>query len=95
MKKKEIVDRISVQTGIRKQIISAVLKAYKDIVLEELYLRHSIRIENIGTLRFVQSISRNGFNPLRQKLELFKGKNKIKFIPSKGLDRMINPREEN
>ena len=58
MKKKEIVDRISVQTGIKKPIISAVLKAYKDIVLEELHLRHSIRIDNIGTLRFVQSVSR-------------------------------------
>lgn len=95
MKKKDIVDRISVQTGIKKQIISAVLKAYKDIVFEELHQHHSVRIENIGTLRFVQSVSRNGFNPLRQKLELFKGKNKIKFIPSKGLDRMINPGEEN
>lgn len=95
MKKKDIVNRISVRTGIKKQMISTVLKAYKDIVLEELHLRHSIRIENIGTLKFVQSISRNGFNPLRQKPEFFKGKNKIKFSPSKGLDRMINPKEEN
>lgn len=94
MKGKEILDRISLQTGIKKQIVSTVLTAYKDILLAELQQRKSIRIERIGTLKFVQAVSRKGFNPLRQKLEVFKGKNKIKFIPSKALDRIMNPMED-
>lgn len=95
MKKQEIVNRIYLRTGIKKDIINAVLSAYKEVFLEEFHQRRSIRIEGIGTLRYVQSISRNGFNPLRQRLEVFKGKNKIKFIPSRLLDRVINPKEEN
>lgn len=94
MKRKEILERISLQTGIKKQIVSAVLTAYKDILLAELQQRKSIRMERIGTLKFVQAASRNGFNPLRQKLEVFKGKNKIKFIPSRVLDRIMNPVED-
>lgn len=94
MRKKELIDRIGEQTGIKKAMINAVLTAFFKIIFYELCQQHSIRIGNLGTLRYVQSISRNGFNPLKQRLEVFKGKNKIKFIPSKGLGRIINPAEE-
>ncbi|MCE8873753.1 hypothetical protein K0F93_06780 [Bacteroides ovatus] len=41
-------------------------------------------------LRYTKSVPHNGYNPASGKHVVFTGKNKIKFIPSKALDMMLN-----
>ncbi|WP_363163359.1 HU family DNA-binding protein [uncultured Bacteroides sp.] len=56
--------------------------------------KKSVQLRLFGTLRYVNAIVRGGYNPLKMKREVFKGKNKIKFIPSKVLNNILNKPKE-
>lgn len=92
--KREIIARVCKRTKCKKKDAKDIINAYTDIIVEELKGKHSFRIEHLGILRYVHSLPRNGFNPIKQQNEVFKGKNKIKFIPSRTLDKVLNVPEE-
>lgn len=92
--KKEIITRVCKQAKCRRKEAEDIINAYTDIMIEELKEKHSFRIKRLGTLRHLHSLPRNGFNPVRQKNEVFKGKNKIKFTPSKAMAELLNLPED-
>lgn len=92
--KKEVITRVCKQAKCRRKEAEDIINAYTDIMIEELKEKHSFRIKRLGTLRHLHSLPRNGFNPVRQKNEVFKGKNKIKFTPSVTMAKLLNPPEE-
>lgn len=94
MTKKELIRIISSQTGYEQKVVNEVINVYTDTILNELQAKHSFRFDRLGTLWYINSVSRNGFNPFNRKHEVFKGKNKIKLVPSKWLAKMLNPSKE-
>lgn len=95
MTQKELIVAISRKTGYKAEIVGSIITAYIDIALKEFMCKRSIRLRQLGTLRYVQAIMHNGYNPVKGRHEVFKGRNKIKFIPSRMLDKVLNMQEEN
>lgn len=94
MTKKELIRRICQQTGYGQNMVKEVVNVYTDIIINELQEKRSFRFERLGTLWFIESMRRRGFNPFSRKHEVFDGKNRIKFVPSKGMERLLNPTKE-
>lgn len=90
MNHKEIIVAISYKTGYKMEIVEKVIAAYIDISIKEFKQKNSIHLRGFGTLRYVYAIMRKGYNPIKRRREIFKGKNRIKFIPSKVLDKTLN-----
>jgi len=88
--KKEVITRVCKQAKCRRKEAEDIINAYTDIMIEELKEKHSFRIKRLGTLQHVRSQPRNGFNPLKQKKEVFISRNKIKFTPSKAMAELLN-----
>ena len=91
---KELIVAISHKTGYKTEMVEKIMAACMDISIKEFKNRNSIQLRQFGTLRYVCAIMRKGYNPVRMRQEVFKGKNKIKFIPSKALDKLINTPKE-
>lgn len=89
--KREIITRVCKRAKCKRKEATEIINAYTDVIIEELKEKRSFRIERLGTLRYVRSMPRNGFNPLRRRKEVFIGKNKIRFTPSAGMEKMLNP----
>ena len=95
MTQKELIVEISRKTGYKAEMVENIMAAYIDIAIKEFMKKRSIRLRQLGTLRYVQAIMHNGYNPVKGRHEVFKGRNKIKFIPSKMMDKVLNMQEEN
>ncbi|MFQ7730556.1 MAG: HU family DNA-binding protein [Bacteroides fragilis] len=95
MTQKELIVAISRKTGYKAEMVENIMAAYIDIAIKEFMKKRSIRLRQLGTLRYVQAIMHNGYNPVKGRHEVFKGRNKIKFIPSRMLDKVLNMQEEN
>lgn len=95
MIKRQLIRVVSLKTGYEQEIVDKVIDAYAEVILYELQQKRSFRLRCLGTLRYIVSDSRNGFNPMKRQKEVFKGRNKIKFIPTKGLAKLLNPAEKN
>jgi len=93
MIKKEIIKAVCLQTGCKQKVVENVIEAYTAFIATKLLERCSFRMKDLGTLRYISAISRNGYNPTAKKTEAFEGKNRIKFIPSKRLANMLNPQK--
>lgn len=94
MTQKELIVAISRKTGYKAEMVENIMAAYIDIAIKEFMKKRSVRLRQLGTLRYVQAIMHNGYNPVKGRHEVFKGRNKIKFIPSKMLDKVLNMQEE-
>lgn len=94
MTHKELIVAISYRAGYKIEVVERIIAACIEVSIKEFGKKNSIQFRKFGTLRYVHAIMRKGYNPLRMRQEVFKGKNKIKFIPSKGLDKIINPTME-
>lgn len=92
--KREIITKVCKRVKCKRKEADDIINAYTDVIIEELIERRSFRIERLGTLQHVRSQPRNGFNPLKQKKEVFKGRNKIKFTPSKAMAELLNLPED-
>lgn len=92
--KREIVTRVCVRAKCKRKEADDIINAYTDVMIEELKEKRPFRIERLGTLQYVRSQPRNGFNPLKQKKEVFIGRNKIKFTPSAAMAKLLNPPQE-
>lgn len=95
MTQKELIVEISRKTGYKAEMVENIMAAYIDIAIKEFMKKRSIQLRQLGTLRYVQAIVHNGYNPVKGRREVFKGRNKIKFIPSRMLDKVLNMQEEN
>lgn len=94
MTQKELIAEISRKTGYKAEMVENIIVAYIYIAIKEFKKKRSIQLRQLGTLRYVQAIVHNGYNPVKGKHEVFKGRNKIKFIPSRALDKTLNVPEE-
>lgn len=92
--KREIIAEVCKRAKCKRKEADSIINAYTDVMIEELKEERSFRIERLGTLQYVRSQPRNGFNPLRQKKEVFIGRNKIKFTPSKAMAELLNLPED-
>ena len=94
--KREIITKVCKRVKCKRKEADDIINAYTDVIIEELTGRRSFRIERLGTLQHVRSQPRNGFNPLKQKKEVFISRNKIKFTPSKAMAELLpeNDRED-
>lgn len=88
--KREIITKVCKRVKCKRKEADDIINAYTDVIIEELTGRRSFRIERLGTLQHVRSQPRNGFNPLKQKKEVFISRNKIKFTPSKAMAELLN-----
>lgn len=91
MIKKEIIKAVCLQTGCKQEVAEKVIEAYTNLIINRLLERCSFRMKGLGTLWYIGATSRNGYNPVTKERETFNGKNKIKFIPSKGMAKLLNP----
>lgn len=89
--KREIITEVCKRAKCKRKEADSIINAYTDVMIEELKEMRSFKIERLGTLQNVCSMPRNGFNPLKQKKEVFIGRNKIKFTPSKAMVKLLNP----
>ena len=90
MTQKELIKSISLKTGYKREVVEKIMTAYTAVAFEEFERQGSIKLSNLGVLRYTNSILHNGYNPVSGKHMVFTGRNKIKFIPSKALDMMLN-----
>lgn len=95
MTHRELIVAISYKAGYKIEVVEKVINAYMDVSIKEFKKKNSIKLREFGTLRYVNAIVRKGYNPFKRKQEVFKGRNKIKFIPSEALDKLINTPEGN
>lgn len=93
MIKKEIIKAVCLQTGCKQDVVEKVIEAYTAFIINRLLEKCSFRMNRLGTLRYVNATSRNGYNPVTKEMVAFDGKNRIKFIPSKRLANMLNPQK--
>lgn len=95
MTQKDLFKNISLKTGCKREVVEKIMTAYTVVALEEFERQGSIKLSNLGVLRYTNSVPHNGYNPVSGKHVVFTGRNKIKFIPSKALEMMINkPKED-
>lgn len=97
MTEKELVEAIRLKTGYKKSIITNIMNTYVKVVCDELKSGSDIKIRKLGVLRYIPAFPRNGYNPVRGRQEVFKGKNKVKFVVSTLLIKAMNSekKEEN
>lgn len=97
MTDKELVEAIRLKTGYKKSMIADVMNTYVKIARDELESGNDVKIRKLGVLRYIPALPRNGYNPIKARQEVFKGKNRVKFIASALLMKAMNSgrKEEN
>ena len=90
MNKAELVSAMAEKTALSKKDAEAALKAFTDIVAEELKKGEKIQLVGFGTFEVSEREAREGRNPLTgEKITIAASKNP-KFKAGKALKDMVN-----
>ncbi len=90
MNKTELIAAIVDKTDLKKKDAEAALKAFIDVVTEELQKGEKIQLIGFGTFEVAERAAREGINPLtKEKISIAASKSP-KFKASKALKDSIN-----
>ena len=90
MNKTELVAAIAEKTELSKKDSEKALKAFIDVVSEELQKGEKIQLVGFGTFEVVERAAREGRNPLTGAKMKIKASKAPKFKAGKALKDMIN-----
>ena len=90
MNKAELVAAMAEKTELSKKDAEAALKAFKDVVAEELKKGEKIQLVGFGTFEVSERAERTGRNPQSGKEMVIPASKAPKFKAGKALKDMIN-----
>ena len=90
MNKTELVAAIAEQTELSKKDAEKALKAFTDIVADELKKGEKVQLVGFGTFEVSERAAREGRNPQSGELMTIAASNAPKFKAGKALKDMIN-----
>jgi len=90
MNKTELVDAMSAKAGLSKKDSEKALKAFLDVVTEELKKGEKVQLVGFGTFEVVKRAARTGRNPQTKKTITIPESKAPKFKPGKALKDSIN-----
>ena len=90
MNKTELVAAIAEKTELSKKDAEAALKAFTDVVTEELKKGEKIQMVGFGTFEVSERAAREGRNPQTGKAMKIKASKAPKFKAGKALKDMLN-----
>lgn len=90
MNKTELVAAVAEQADISKKDAEKVLKAFVDVVTEELKKEHKIQLVGFGTFEVSERAAREGRNPQTGKTMSIPASKAPKFKAGKALKDSIN-----
>ena len=90
MNKTELVAAMAEQAGISKKDAEKALKAFTDVVADELKKEGKVQLVGFGTFEVVTREAREGRNPLTGKAMSIPASKAPKFKAGKALKDMVN-----
>ena len=90
MNKTELVAAMAEQAGISKKDAEAALKAFTDVVAEELKANGKVQLVGFGTFEVSERAAREGRNPQTGETMTIAASKAPKFKAGKALKDMIN-----
>ena len=90
MNKTELVAAMAEQAGLSKKDAEAALKAFTDVVAEELKANGKVQLVGFGTFEVSERASREGRNPQTGETMTIAASKAPKFKAGKALKDMIN-----
>lgn len=90
MNKTELVAAVAEQADISKKDAEKVLKAFVDVVTEELKKEHKIQLVGFGTFEVSERAAREGRNPQTGETMKIAASKAPKFKAGKALKDMVN-----
>ena len=90
MNKTELVAAMAEQTNLSKKDVEAALKAFVDVVAEELKKGEKVRLVGFGTFEVSERSAREGRNPQTGETMQIKASKTPKFKAGKALKDMMN-----
>ena len=90
MNKMELVSAMADKTGLSKKDAEAALKAFTDVVAEELKKGEKIQLVGFGTFEVSERAAREGRNPLTGETMQIAASKSPKFKAGKALKDMMN-----
>ena len=90
MNKTELVAAIAEQTQLSRKDAEAALKAFIDVVSEELKKGEKVQLVGFGTFEVSERAAREGRNPATGEAMTIKASKSPKFIAGKALKDMVN-----
>ena len=90
MNKAELVAAIAEKTGLKKNEAEKALKAFSDVVAEELANGGKVQLVGFGTFEVVERPAREGRNPQTNKTMTIAASKAPKFKAGKALKDMVN-----
>ena len=90
MNKTELVSAMAEQAGISKKDAEKALKAFTDVVADELEKGEKVQLVGFGTFEVVERPEREGRNPQTKKPMTIPASKAPKFKPGKPLKDLVN-----
>ena len=90
MNKTELVAAMAEQTNLSKKDVEAALKAFIDVVAEELKKGEKVQLVGFGTFEVSERAAREGRNPQTGETMQIKASKTPKFKAGKALKDMLN-----
>ena len=90
MNKTELVAAMAEQTNLSKKDAEAALKAFIDVVSEELKKGEKVQVVGFGTFEVAERAAREGRNPKTGKTMTIEASKSPKFKAGKALKDMMN-----
>ena len=90
MNKTELVAAMAEQTNLSKKDVEAALKAFIDVVAEELKKGEKVQLVGFGTFEVSERAAREGRNPQTGETMQIKASKTPKFKAGKALKEMMN-----
>lgn len=90
MNKTELVAAMAEQTNLSKKDVEAALKAFIDVVAEELKKGEKVQLVGFGTFEVSERAAREGRNPQTGETMQIKASKSPKFKAGKALKDMMN-----
>ena len=90
MNKTELTAAMAEQAGISKKDAEKALKAFTDVVAEELKNGGKVQLVGFGTFEVVERAERQGRNPATNEPMLIRASKSPKFKASKTLKSIVN-----
>lgn len=90
MNKAELVDAMVKKTGLTKKDAEASVKAFVDVVTEQLRKSENVQLIGFGTFEVNQRAARTGRNPQTGETITIKASKSPKFKPGKALKDAVN-----
>ncbi len=90
MNKTELVDAMAAQTELSKKDTEKALKAFIDVVSEELKKGEKVQLVGFGTFEVAERAAREGRNPQTKETIQIAASKAPKFKPGKALKDLVN-----